>query len=203
VVPANLHYTNLNLRLNRADSAVVWLNGQELMRVNLPTGPLSFTNQATAAVVGDPAHTYYGMNIPVPFLTAGTNVLAVELHKFSPVQPALSFDLELFGMAEIAPPFAASLDGSDLVIRWPATNHSGFIVLSGTDLFHTGTWSPGEGPYTTNGGFYEYREPVIYSNTANFYTLRYTGSPVMNLNIGHRVNSNNSNREVLLSKPSD
>jgi len=30
VVPATVHYTNLNLRLNRAHGAVVWLNGQEV-----------------------------------------------------------------------------------------------------------------------------------------------------------------------------
>src|SRR5205823_9054953 len=133
-------------------------------RVNLPTGALSSTNQATVAVVSDPSNTYYPMIIPVPFLATGTNVLAVEVHKFSPIQPALSFDLELFGMAEIAPPFAASIDGSDLVVRWPATNHLGFTVVSGTELSHTGTWSPGRGAYTTNGGFYEYREPVVYSD---------------------------------------
>ena len=198
VVPANLHYTNLNLRLNRADGAVVWLNGQELMRVNLPTGALSFTNQATSAVVGDPSHTYYPMDVPVPFLAAGPNVLAVELHKFSPIQPALSFDLELFGMAEIAPPFAASLDGSDLVVRWPTTNHLGFTVVSGTDLSRTDTWSPRGGSYATNSGFYEYREPVVYSNIANFYTLRYVGSSAINLNLSRRLNSNNPNRNVLL-----
>ncbi len=46
VAPANVLYTNLNLRLNRADGAVVWLNGQELFRVNMPAGPVSFQTQA-------------------------------------------------------------------------------------------------------------------------------------------------------------
>ena len=40
VVPAGVLYTNLNLRLNRVDGAIVWLNGQEIFRTNLPSGPV-------------------------------------------------------------------------------------------------------------------------------------------------------------------
>src|SRR5262249_39389801 len=50
VVPPNLRYTNLNLRLNRADGAVVWLNGRELFRVNLLPGPLDFQSHATVVI---------------------------------------------------------------------------------------------------------------------------------------------------------
>src|SRR6185369_11323775 len=35
-VPWNQAVTNLNVRLARADGAVVWLNGQELFRTNMP-----------------------------------------------------------------------------------------------------------------------------------------------------------------------
>jgi hypothetical protein len=38
VVPCGISYTNLSVRLNRADGAVVWLNGRELFRMNLPAG---------------------------------------------------------------------------------------------------------------------------------------------------------------------
>jgi len=44
VVPGNVTFTNLNLRLTRVDGAVVWLNGQEAFRTNLPAGPITYTS---------------------------------------------------------------------------------------------------------------------------------------------------------------
>jgi hypothetical protein len=178
VVPANLHYTNLSVRLNRGDGGSVWLNGQELFRMNLAAGPLSFQDRAKTAMVGDPLATYYSTNIPISFLPVGTNVVTVEIHKFSPAQAALSFDLELFGLGEFMPQLTASLNGADIDVRWAATNHAGFILVSGSNLAQTGGWSPLGGPYLLNGGAYEYREPVNRSQPGNFYTLRYVGLPV-------------------------
>jgi hypothetical protein len=106
--------------------------------------------------------------------------------------------MELFGVAEIAPPLATSLEGADFVLRWPATNHLGFILLSGTDLSHTDTWSPLNGPYLLNGGFYVYRDSVIYSKLANFYTLRYVGSSSISLNLGLGLNANTTKRSVMI-----
>ena len=53
VVPDGVSYTNLSVRLNRADGAVVWLNGQELYRVNLPAGPITNQTLATTLVSDD------------------------------------------------------------------------------------------------------------------------------------------------------
>ena len=190
VVPANLHYTNLNVRLNRGDGAVVWLNGQELYRVNMPAGPVSFQTRATAGVTGDPLATYYPTNLPIPSLPAGNNVVAVEVHKFAASVIPLSFDLELFGLGEFAPRLTASLNGPDVNVRWPATNHAGFILLSGTNLSPTATWSPLGGPYLLNGGFYQYREPVIPAQPVNFYKLLYVGLPVTGPNLAWAPGSN-------------
>jgi lysophospholipase L1-like esterase len=189
-VPVHWHYTNLNLRLNRADGAVVWLNGKELFRVNLPTGPVSFTNRATVAVVGDPLNTYYPTNLAIPFLSPGSNALAVEIHKFSPAQALLSFDLELFGLGEPEPALVASLEGGSLDLRWPAINHDAYILVSGTNLSRAGTWVPLGGPYLLNSGFYEYREPVIQSPNANFYALQYVGLPATGPNLSWKASSN-------------
>jgi hypothetical protein len=47
VVPGNVTFTNLNFRLARVDGAVVWLNGQEAFRTNMPAGPITYTNLAS------------------------------------------------------------------------------------------------------------------------------------------------------------
>jgi lysophospholipase L1-like esterase len=177
VAPANVHYTNLNLRLNRADGAVVWLNGRELWRVNLPAGPLSYQSLAAATVAGDPVHTYYPTNFSIVSLPAGTNFLAAEIHRFSRSGTSLSFDLELFGQGEFAPRLAPSLEGPLFTLRWPATNHAGFILVSGTNLAQIGAWAPLGGPYLLNGSNYEYVEPVSQAQPASLYALRYAGLP--------------------------
>jgi len=177
VAPANVLYTNLNLRLNRVDGAIVWLNGREIFRANLPSGPASFPTRASSSILGDLMHDYFPTNVPIAGLPPGTNVIAVEVHKFSPTQLSLSFDLELFGSGVFAPRLAASRAGADFTLRWPATNNAGFILVSGTNLFQPATWSPLGGPYLLNGGFYEYREPLIQSQAASFYRLQYVGVP--------------------------
>jgi hypothetical protein len=188
--PANVLYTNLNLRLNRVDGAMVWLNGQEIFRTNLPAGPIASLDRATTAVVGDAMSTYFPANVRIACLPAGTNVVAVEVHRFSPSQASLSFDLELFGAGEFAPRLAASRDGADFTVRWQAANNAGFILLSGTNLSRSAAWSPLGGPYMLNGGFYEYREPLIQSRAANFYRLQYVGVPAIGPKLGCVLKSN-------------
>jgi lysophospholipase L1-like esterase len=190
VAPANVLYTNLNLRLNRVDGAIVWLNGQEIFRTNLPAGPIASLDRATTAVAGDAMSTYFPANLPIACLPPGTNVVAVEVHRFSPSQASLSFDLELFGAGEFAPRLAASRAGVDFTVRWPATNNAGFILLSGTNLSRSAAWSPLGGPYMLNGGFYEYREPLIQSRAANFYRLQYVGVPATVPKLGCVLESN-------------
>ena len=68
----------LQLRTVIADGAVVYLNGAEVLRWNMPAGPVT---AATLAVTNVPASTYLGpFNLPNTALVTGTNVLAVEIH---------------------------------------------------------------------------------------------------------------------------
>jgi Common central domain of tyrosinase/Bacterial Ig domain len=86
-------YRDLQLRLKRDDGAIVYLNGREVHRVNLPAdaGPLT---PATAAVTGADEETFFSTPLSTDLLRAGRNVVAVELHQFARNDDA-SFDLEL------------------------------------------------------------------------------------------------------------
>jgi hypothetical protein len=137
VVHHGITYTNVNLRLNRADGAVVWLNGQELYRVNLPAG--SITNQTLATILvnetSDVSNIYYQTNLPIASLPAGTNVIAVEIHKYSPAAAGITFDLELFGNGVYTPPPALSFASSSggLQLAWP-TNSPCFSLETATNV---------------------------------------------------------------------
>ena len=144
-------------------------------------------------MASDGVHTYYSTNIPVSFLPPGTNVLAVEIHKYAPTMANLSFDLELFGMGDFPPPIpplAITREGAEVRLRWPATNNAGFVLFSGTDLLQGVSWSPLGGPYILTDGFYEYGEPLLASGSGAFYRLLYLGLPSTPPRLGIRMETN-------------
>jgi hypothetical protein len=102
VVPDPSGYTNLILRLLRDDGAVVYLNGTEVTRSNMPSGTINSTTLASSTVSGTGETTYYSNNISLTSLVAGTNVLAVEVHQDIATGVDLSFDLELIGLARVS-----------------------------------------------------------------------------------------------------
>jgi hypothetical protein len=91
-------YTNLTLRLLRDDGAVVYLNGVETFRSNLPAGPITFTTLASTDISGAAENTFETASLNPALLMNGPNVLAVEVHQSSSTSDDLSFDLELIGI---------------------------------------------------------------------------------------------------------
>jgi hypothetical protein len=95
--------TNVTLRLRRDDGAVVYLNGVEIFRNNMPPGSVSYETLA-AAIAADDGNEAVTASIPVSFLKAGANVLAVEVHQVAITSSDLSFDLELLSDSGTQPP---------------------------------------------------------------------------------------------------
>ncbi|MGI8755458.1 MAG: fibrinogen-like YCDxxxxGGGW domain-containing protein [Acidimicrobiales bacterium] len=82
----------------RDDGVVVYVNGVEVGRDNLPAGPIAPSTPATTAITDRTQELR-----PVPFTIAastfqpGTNVIAVEIHGNSAYTGDMSFDLRLTG----------------------------------------------------------------------------------------------------------
>ena len=82
--------SSLKLDIERDDGAVVYLNGTEVLRSNLPSPSDSSTRAITSSWDTDDAEPSAGL------LVAGTNVIAVELHqKWISDNPDWAFDLQL------------------------------------------------------------------------------------------------------------
>jgi uncharacterized repeat protein (TIGR02543 family) len=86
---------SLSLKLLVDDGAVVYLNGEEVVRKNLPAGEISHLTLATLAVGGTDETTFSTFNLPASGLLPGDNVLAVEVHQSAGNSSDLSFDLGL------------------------------------------------------------------------------------------------------------
>ena len=87
----------VTLNLKRDDGAVVYLNGTEVVRSNMPAGTITNTTYASTAINGAAESAFTAYTIPVGTFVNGTNTLAVEIHQDSNADPDISFDLSLTG----------------------------------------------------------------------------------------------------------
>ena len=87
----------LDLGLLRDDGAVVYLNGVEIARSNMPSGSIGHTTRASSIISGSAEKTFNSSTIPGVTLAATGNVLAVELHQHAPASSDISFNLRLKG----------------------------------------------------------------------------------------------------------
>jgi len=102
------NYNSLRLRMLRDDGAVVYLNGIEVFRTNMPPGEITYNTWA-ASGVGEPYEdSWYETNVDASNLVNGKNVIAVEVHQFHPTSSDVSFDLQLIAPAEPLPDIKAN-----------------------------------------------------------------------------------------------
>jgi hypothetical protein len=150
MVPDKSVYTQpLAINLLRDDGAVVYLNGTELFRSNMPGGTITYLMTASSPVSGSGEDTFFPFSgIDQTLLLDGDNVLAVEIHQSSGTSSDISFDLELIDPSQGNP----NLDGINHLVRLsslqPDTKYFYQIgsdlgqVLAGGDADHYFTTSP-------------------------------------------------------------
>ncbi len=98
---------SLDLRLLRDDGALVYLNGQEVLRSNLPPGNIAYDTLATGPVSGDEETQFWQKTLSPALLREGLNVLAVEVHQAARDSSDVSFDLALTATSQTTTRFAA------------------------------------------------------------------------------------------------
>ncbi len=103
VVTQPQQYTQLTLNLIRDDGAVVYLNGIEIYRSNMPAGAIGSKTLASINTPDESTWLQSTINaVASPgLILQGTNVLAVEVHQYSQWSSDVSFDAELSGVPTI------------------------------------------------------------------------------------------------------
>jgi len=97
-------FESLTLRVVRDDGCLVFLNGTEVARSNMPAGEISYSTRALSVVGGSGESAWQEFSVNPALLVAGDNVVAVEVHQYSastgdPVTSSdISFDLWLEGV---------------------------------------------------------------------------------------------------------
>jgi glucose/arabinose dehydrogenase len=87
--------TGLELSVLRDDGAVVYINGTEVYRSNLPAGSIYYNTLASTSINGAAERDFNILNLSASTLVTGDNLVAVEIHQQSISSSDISFDLKL------------------------------------------------------------------------------------------------------------
>jgi hypothetical protein len=114
---------NAAIGLRRDDGAVVYLNGIEVARNNMPGGTIGPTTQATSKSGGDLNDHYFQHIFDPALLLQGTNLMAVRVHQEKVDSPDMRFDLELttsttVSNSVIRGPYLQSGTPNQSTLRW-------------------------------------------------------------------------------------
>jgi acid phosphatase type 7 len=114
-------YGGLTLRVLRDDGAIVYLNGTEVFRTNMPTSGVTAATFASSVVLNANERTYVTVSVDPARLVAGTTVLAVEIHQSDATSSDLSFNLTLTTEGAVSVtrgPYLQLGTPSSTVVRW-------------------------------------------------------------------------------------
>jgi hypothetical protein len=107
----------LDLHLLRDDGAVLYINGSEVMRSNMPGGAITYTTLASSAVSGTDETTFFEYPLHPSVFITGANTIAVELHQSAATSSDAVFDMYIQAAVDNVAPAAPSTpdlgEGSD------------------------------------------------------------------------------------------
>lgn len=116
------------LKMRRDDGAVVYINGVEVYRTNMPTGPITYST-VSATLCSDDGKRIYSKSLALSALRQGINVIAVEVHQRRGTSGDVTFDMELKGVRKssaILPAIAESPVASESVLALEEEEESVF-----------------------------------------------------------------------------
>ena len=121
------------INLLRDDGAVVYLNGEELFRSNMPSGTIRYRTYSLKRNSTKSSQIFYSHFVEQPTLKTGKNVLAVEVHRGFRTDKDISFNLEASIMDASGIPFPIE-KSSTITVRakndstWSAPTTASIIV---------------------------------------------------------------------------
>lgn len=133
-------FSNYTLRVRRDDGIVVYINGVEKYRNNMPSGSVAYNTWA-AETCSDDGYSWFSSTLAAGSLVTGTNVIAVEIHQRKPTSADISFDLQLTGTGgstglDVIPPVVSSYSPAD---NMTGVSKSANLVLTFSENIQKGS----------------------------------------------------------------
>ena len=89
-------YSSLTLKVRRDDGIVVYVNGTEVYRNNMPTGTIAYNTRASSTC-SDDGSSVLTTTLANSLFINGNNVIAAEVHNRSASSSDVTFELQLLG----------------------------------------------------------------------------------------------------------
>lgn len=97
--PAKYMAYLLNLKVD--DGAVIYLNGDELWRVNMPKGTITDSTKALFRITNENENKIYTHVVDAELLSTGLNTISVSVHQRSASTSDCSFEMEFAGVEDV------------------------------------------------------------------------------------------------------
>ena len=178
-------FQSLIINILRDDGAVVYLNGQEIARTNMPAGAITYTTTASVAIGDSAEDTFNELLYEATDLAEGANVLAVEIHQANITSSDISFDLELIGSTQPIDPMRKGPyliypgTNTNMTVLWQFIGWRSCLLEWGDDLSYSlGSVNPTEyGPDHQHQHTITNLDPeTLYYYRVTVDTYQYTGS---------------------------
>jgi uncharacterized membrane protein len=168
------NYASFKLEYKRDDGIVIYINGTEVKRDDLPSGTISYTTLASTAV-SDDGTAIQSATVATSFFAEGNNVIAVEIHQSAGTSSDISFDMRMTGN-KTAPPVADTItrgpylqmaNQNAITVRWVTNNVRDSKVRYGTVLGSLGSSITD----TTKTTEHEIRLTGLTADTKYYYSV--------------------------------
>ena len=90
-------YTAIRLNLKRNDGVVIYVNGTERARDNMPAGAIAHGTYSTAPIAPGTAENYT-IDLSPSYFVSGNNTIAVEIHSDKAKAADVTFDMQIQGI---------------------------------------------------------------------------------------------------------
>lgn len=132
-------FFSLDLQAVRDDGIVVYINGTEVWRNNMPSGTITNSTLASSAIAFAAESSWNAVTLGSGYLVTGINLIAVEIHQDAANSSDISFNLKLGGNTS-APavtadrgPYLNLGTPNSMTVKWRTAQAADSKVFYGTD----------------------------------------------------------------------
>ncbi|MFN8713714.1 MAG: alkaline phosphatase D family protein [Bacteroidota bacterium] len=171
-------FTGYTMQVKRDDGVVVYVNGTEVYRNNMPTGTIAFNTWASTTASDDGAN-FTTVNLSSTQFVTGTNTIAVEIHQRNATSSDISFDLGLIGNSsssanEVVYLWSGAVQPSSAVVVAKMTSASTTcrLVVSTSSTLSNPVLSPAATASSTNNLMAKMTVTGLTPNTTYYYAVQ-------------------------------
>lgn len=116
-------FSHVELNIKRDDGAVVYVNGNEVWRTNMPSGIINFNTPADGTVAWPNEDDWHSIQISSSWFINGSNTIAVEIHQENGGSSDISFDFSMVGHNNLSAsvvrgPYLQMATENSIIVRW-------------------------------------------------------------------------------------